>query len=195
MKILTIANPRSGSTYFCKYWAKKYKIPYFSEPKFMDELKTSLDSNDGFSIKIVMSQLYEYYHLKSKLSFDESIDTFYNLISTYEFDNIIMLDRRDKVEHTESIINLFTTKRGNEFSPWAYNDDFKKSITNDVWHKWDSYVNESTKWLNAVSEKFNIPIVYYEDIYYNPSSFDLGGIKFEPDLSKKYRKNSSNSII
>jgi hypothetical protein len=195
MKILTIANPRSGSTYFCEYWAKKYNIPYFSEPKFMDELISSLDNKDGFSIKIVMSQLYEYYHLKSKLSFEESIDEFYKLLSKYEFDKIIMLDRRDKVDHTESIINLFTTQRGNEFNQWAYNDDFKKSITNDMWDKWNSYVNESTKWLTAVSEKFNIPIVYYEDIYYNPNSVDLQGLEFKPDLSKKQRKNSSNSII
>ena len=161
----------------------------------MDELISALDNKDGFSIKIVMSQLYDYYHLKSKLSFEESIDEFYKLLSKYEFDKIIMLDRRDKIEHTESIINLFTTNRGNEFGEWAYDENFKKSITKEMWDKWNLYVDESTRWLTAVSDKLNIPIIYYEDVYYNTDSVDLQGLEFKPDLSKKQRKNSSNSII
>ena len=195
MKILTIANPRSGSTYFGEYWASKYKIPYIHEPVFMDDLLSGLDGNNSFSMKIVISQLYYYYHMECNLSFEDSINAFYKLISKYEFDNIIILDRRDKITHTESIINLFTGEPGKGFSQWAYNEDFKKSITSDTWAKWNSYVTEATKWLTATSEKFNIPIVYYEDVYYNPTSVDLNGLEFKPDLNRKQRQDSSTTLM
>jgi hypothetical protein len=197
MKILTIANPRSGSTYFGQYWATKYDVPYFHEPKLLtDELQPILDNNNEFSMKIIVGRLYYDYHVEYKLSFEESIDKFYNLIKNQNFNHIIILDRRDKVEHTESVINLLeeNTKAHNDnnldiFKRWVYDEHFKRSITNEMWDKWYSFVTESTRWLTAVSEIFNIPITYYEDLYYNPTSIDLGGLEFVPDLSKKLRRN------
>jgi hypothetical protein len=190
MKILTIANPRSGSSYFGKYWATKYDIPYLHEPKLLsDEIQPILDNNTEFSMKIMVGRLYYDYHVEYGLSFEESIDKFYNLITNQNFNHIIILNRRDKVEHTEAIISLFNNNNSESFKSWVYTEHFKKSITTQMWDKWSSYLIESTRWLTAVSEIFNIPITYYEDLYYNPTSIDLGGLDFVPDLSKKLRRN------
>ena len=196
MKILLIANPRTGSTYLGKWLSKKYKLPYIHEPVFVDALIESLDTYESFCMKVVTGQFYYYNQDNEKLSDDDCIDYFYNLLSKYKFDKILVLDRRNEKEHIEAIINLDRNRTNKlESHEWVYNDGFKKSITEDEWNRWKTYALESKKWLTKISNKFNIPIVYYEDVYYDSDNVDLQGLEFKPDLSKKYRKNSSNTII
>lgn len=196
MKILLITNPRTGSTYLGQWLSNRYKLPYLHEPIFIDELTTLLDTHDSFCMKIVITQLYYYNQDNEKLSDDDCIDYFYNLISNYKFDKILILDRRNEVEHIEAVINL-NRKRINQtvFDTWAYNDEFKNSITDDEWNRLKHHTLECKRWLNKISDTFDIPIIYYEDVYYDSENVDLQGLEFKPDLSKKQRKNVSNTII
>lgn len=196
MKILIIANPRTGSTYLGQWLSDRYKLPYLHEPTFVDKLTTLLDTHDSFCMKIVISQLYYHYSHGLKLKIDESIIQFYELISKYKFDYIILLDRRNQTNHIEALINLDRNRHnGYAFKEWVYNDEFKKSITDDEWNRWEHYTLECKRWLNKISDKFNIPIIYYEDVYYDSENVDLQGLEFKPDLSKRQRKNPYNSII
>ena len=196
MKILILANPRTGSTYLGQWLSNRYDIPYIHEPEFIDELTTSLNTLDNFCIKIAIPQLYYYNRDNKKLSESECIDYFYNLISKYKFDTILILDRKNTNEYIESIINLNRKSNTEDgFKEWVYDSNFKNSITPDEWNKWSSWTMTCKNWLKSISNKFNIPIIQYEDLYYNPKSVDLGGLEFNPYLRMKLRKNSSNSII
>ena len=196
MKILIIANPRTGSTYFSEWLANYYKLPYLFEPKYIDSFKESLDTLDKFCIKILIPQLYYYNKETDNLSVYEFIDKFYKFISNYRFDNILILDRKNQTNHIESLINLDRSlEKNTAFDEWVFDDNFKDSITENEWDKWKHYSTECKDWITNISNVFGINVIYYEDIYHNTDSVDLQGLKFKPDISKQLRKNSSNNII
>ena len=196
MRILIFAVPRTGGTYLGNYLSNRYNLPYFQEPPIMEEFPTMMDNLDEFCIKIVTTQLYYYNEKNKKLSDDDCINYFYNLLSKYKFDKILFLDRLNEIEHIEAVINLQRRNPHNTaFEDWTYNDEFKNSITTDEWNYWKTYTLNAKKWLNLLSSKFNIPVIYYEDVYYNTETVDLQGLEFIPDLSKKYRKNIPRTTI
>ena len=57
------------------------------------------------------------------------------------------------------------------------------------------YSKSVSMWLDKLSDKFNIPKMYYEDLYYNTSIVDLQGLEFKPDVTKKLRDSGSTKII
>jgi len=193
MKILLITNPRTGSTYFGSSLAKTYDIPFINEPPFLEELNLALNMENGYIVKVVIPQLYWYYYddIESELhlSKEESINEFYKLISEYKFDNIILLDRKNEEEFIDAMINLLSN-RAKQHDYWIADDNFKKHSLEER-DKRREYVHICKDWMQSVSEKFNIPIIYYEDLYYDTNIVDLQGLEFKPDLSKRLRRNIS----
>ena len=196
MKILTICGPRVGGKYFTKYLADKYNLTHHHEPEMNGELDNILLKNN-VSVKLVTPHLYRYYHLEMGLSIDESIDSICNRLGKFKFDKLFILDRYHTTEYIESLINL-ELKLGNHHVNWVYNDYFKKQyVTNSKIEYYTEYAKQSSSWINSISDKLNIPVIYYDDLYYKTDSVDLQGLEFIPDLSKRLRKTMplSNKLI
>ena len=196
MKILLITNPRTGSTYFGSSLSKTYNIPFINEPAFLDDFKSALSSDNGYVMKVVIPQLYWYYYAGIEptlnLSKEESINEFYRIISEYKFDKIILLDRRNENEFIDSLINLlvkYADKPQLKYEKWVYDAEFKKINTTKKREYYKHYIDVCKDWMKSVSIKFNIPIIYYEDLYYNTNKVDLQGLHFVPDTTKKLRVN------
>jgi len=52
---------------------------------------------------------------------------------------------------------------------------------------YNRWMEKQTNCIEEVSKRTSIPIIYYEDLYYNTSEIDLRGLKFEPNTDKKLR--------
>ena len=196
MKILTIAGPRVGGKYFTKYLADKYDLTHHHEPPLSSRLDIILSENN-ISVKLVTTHLYKHYHLEMGLTIDESIDSICDRIDKFNFDKLFILDRYHTTEYIEALINLELKARINHVN-WVYDDNFKKKyVTDSKIEYFTKYAKESTNWINSISDKLNIPVIYYDDLYYKTDSVDLQGLEFIPDLSKRLRKNMplSNKLI
>ena len=192
MKILTIAGPRVGGKYFTKYLADEYGLTHHHEP-VLDSRLDKILYKDNISVKLVTSHLYKHYHLDSGLGVEESVDSIYDRINQFKFDKIFLLDRYHTMEYIEALINL-ELREDNNHVDWVYNEQFKdKFVTESKVEYWKTYAKESSRWVQLLSNKFKLPIIYYDDLYYNTKSVDLHGLHFNPDLSKKLRKNIPNS--
>ena len=78
-----------------------------------------------------------------------------------EFDEVILLSRKNTKEASESYSNALWT--GNWYDTYEYTS--LPNIGDALNH-----LTESNKYLNSLSEKTSIPITYYEDIYDTNSS-------------------------
>lgn len=195
MKILTIAGPRVGGKYFTKYLADEYGLIHHHEPVLGYRLDKIL-SKDNISVKLVTTHLYEHYHLDSGLGVQESVDSIYDRINQFKFDKIFLLDRYHTMEYIEALINLGLNPKTNHIE-WVYDSKFKDRHVNDYSIEyWKNVAKESSRWLKLLSNKFELPIIYYDDLYYNTKSVDLQGLQFNPNLSKRLRKEiKPNTII
>ena len=193
MKILTIGSTRAGGYYFTKSLADTYKLTLHHQPPLDNTLETILDTDD-ISIKICTLQMYEQF-IEQNISVDEYVYQFYNKISKYTFDKIILLDRVVNIQYKEAIANLIEQGPGKSHVEWVYDENFKKSITKEMWDNLEWYTNATTLWMKTISNKFNLPIIYYDDLYYNTESVDLQGLEFKPDLSKRLRKEITPNTI
>ena len=194
MKILTIASPRSGGLYFTKSLADTYRLFHYHEPDF-DEFDYILKRRKGVSIKIHVEQLHKYYNKPTIDELDDVIDRIYNDVSKHNFDKIFLLDRRNVIEHAEAMINILYHKKDMNVK-WSSDDEEFIQLRNSK--KYDymiEYSKSVSMWLDKLSDKFNIPKMYYEDLYYNTSIVDLQGLEFKPDVTKKLRDSGSTKII
>ena len=97
------------------------------------------------------------------------------------FDKVVILDRKNKTEQTESFA-YHTTKniKDRHNTKRIYNLD---SISTDVINKWESDLQIASNFLVLTSQEYNSKIYYYEDIFVNKDMlvineiFDCLGIK------------------
>ena len=195
MKILTIAGPRVGGKYFTKYLADEYGLIHHHEP-VIDYRLDKILSKDNISVKLITTHLYKHYHLDIGLEIDDSVNKIYEYLNKFNFDIIFLLDRHNTDEYVDAIINLHLNPHNNHVE-WVYDESFKnQNINEDSVLYWKDYIEESSRWLKLLSNKFELPIIYYDDLYYNTKSVDLQGLQFKPDLSKRLRKEiKPNTII
>ena len=175
MKILIISNSRSGSTNLMKSISSYYDIPYIFEP-FKDE--TPVDLEGDVVIKTLINQhTYEF---------------FYHFAGY--FDKVILLSRRDIIAMSESL--YWVSKKWEEdnydehsdYHLSEYSFDENINITEErIYQKVKDRINK----LERLSEELNIPLDYYEDIYYGTKTLkdtDIGlDMKFL-DNTLKLRK-------
>ena len=159
MKILIISLPRTGSTSLHDNLCKKKELQYIFEPWDGSE-RYSYDSNMvNCCLKTMIFQSPEIDYLK----FHEKLSK--------EFDEVILLSRRDLKECAES---------------WAYlkhhNHKGFDSTRPYVWRtppNIEKHVNDIYKWndeLKELSKILGVGITYYEDI-------------FDKNSDERYRKN------
>jgi hypothetical protein len=144
MSILIISLPRAGSTSLLyKLASERMLTPIFEPFDGTNRFKYNGESN------VIVKTIVPHH-----------ID---NLKLSKEFDEIILLSRRNLLECTEShsYHTYFSkTKNYNSNNPYYYeevpSDIFELCYTDII--KWNNDLNE-------LAIKLNIPITYYEDIY------------------------------
>jgi hypothetical protein len=180
MKICILATGRCGSTSLFRcienHLHKEYVI--LTEPfdRFKEDKKNIRidESTPDILIKTLVGQT------------PTPISTLENAVKFYEwifetFDKVIILDRKNKTEQTESFA-YHTTKNieDRHNTKRIYHLD---SIPSDVINKWQIDLEKASTLLTLASEKYNSKIYYYEDIFVDKDMlvineiFDYLGVK------------------
>lgn len=154
MKILIIALPRTGSTALGETLLKKHKLKKYLFEPFVPNSKEKYNQQDT---NVVVKTLV--YQIPKNVEEENRLEWLINL--TKEFDETILLSRRDLKACGES------------WSYLSYFNETKKFMFKDsyVWEPtpYDDLAQKQVisfdKDLKYISEKTNVPITYYEDIY------------------------------
>lgn len=166
MKILIISNSRCGSTNLMKSISSAQNIPYIFEP-FLDN--KPYDLNQSVVIKTLINQ--------------ESLEFYRNFIPL--FDKVILLSRRNIKEMVESLISLVDRLEENDFDyrKNLHLDKYEFNYDGDVTqHRLYEVVKERVQQLSQLSNEFNIPLDYYEDIFYTSNGLRDKTIKLDLSL-------------
>ena len=149
-----ICTARSGATNLSLYLKKVFNINFISSPFLNNEKKIdSLKENNLYkhmihSLPNGYYDLYEFGKDVIKLS-----------------DIVILYDRKDKIKQSESLA----------FKKFKYQNDYSKyhirelydNIDTDLFEECLFYFNKQSEVIKKLSEEFNIPIFWYEDLYYD----------------------------
>ena len=153
MNILIISLPRTGSTELGKDISNKHKLKYECEPfNGGDRLLHNKDLQN-----IVLKTIL--FHLPNYIEEPNRINWLVEL--SQNFNKVILLSRRNLVACAES---------------WAYlqYNEKQKSFRADSEYLWEktpnyddefNFIKKCNSELEFISQKLNIPITYYEDIY------------------------------
>jgi hypothetical protein len=153
MNILIISLPRTGSTELGKDISNKHKLRYVCEPfNGGDRLLHNKDLQN-----IVLKTIL--FHLPNYIEEPNRINWLVEL--SQNFNKVILLSRRNLVACAES---------------WAYlmYNEGQKSFKADSEYLWEktpnydyefNFIKKCNSELEFISQKLNIPITYYEDIY------------------------------
>ena len=155
MKILIVALPRTGSTSLLYQIAKEKKLTLFFEPFSLKENYYFNSTMDNIVVKTIVEQ-----HSN-------------NLDLAKDFDEVILLSRKDYRKHVESLSYLYYN------IPNGYNSNkpYDYSVPPlEVIQKAEKRINEMNAELGTLSEQLNIPIQYYEDLF-DPNGPDRLRIK------------------
>jgi len=174
--ILIIAAPRVGGTNLMKslgsYYNKKTRMEYDivnKYPKYnpkKDVLKY-VPIWEGTIDSIMNDKIYQ------------------NILeSAKEFETIILIDRKNKIEQTESYYVLRRYNRGLVDKKWGT----EHLINKDEKYKFfEYYINSFSDFFKRISSDLNIPIDYYEDVY-KTKSLTNKNIKLDLEYFKpKYK--------
>ena len=148
MGLIIVCGPRTGSTNLMLSLASSYSLPYIFEPDIITDFDYSKYKN-----KIVK------YVLLGELD----SDYYKRLIDIIkQFDTVILLDRKNKEEQSESFYSL--RNYGTFYKKWGHQyidktSEQYKDILRDVKIKSEVLVK--------LSEELNLKINYYEDVFYN----------------------------
>jgi hypothetical protein len=172
MNILIISLPRTGSTELGKRLSIHHLFKYELEPFVSGgKLLESTDFNNTVLKTII-------FHLPSNVNEDQRINWLVEL--SKKFNEVILLSRKNLISCAES---------------WAYlqYNEKQKSFNSTTPYLWErtpnfdeeyKFIQKCNSELQRLSEKLNIPITYYEDIYDEKDSNRLRkGNRF--DFSKK----------
>jgi hypothetical protein len=158
MNLLIVSVVRSGSSKLLESISSFYKQEGIFEPTTPQYKKDFNPKKDIVKIAIQT----------------KSVDTHIELIN--QFDNVILLDRKDIIAQAESYLNLWKVLGGNYKSKYIgvefSQEDIDKTI--DKFKKWKSDLKE-------ISEKINQPIIYLEDLL---QFKDIDGIGYDKSFFK-----------
>ena len=166
--ILIISNIRCGGTYLMKSLSSTYNLKEVWEPEILQY------DNKPVIIKANAAM----HNLKALIDFSK------------HFTKVILLDRKDNKSQLESAVHMFANG-GNIDIKWNYNKD---GYSSELIEKAQKRIDRNRKWIINISKELDIPVTYYEDIYFN--NIKLEGLTFNPDLTKKLRiENQKKTVI
>jgi hypothetical protein len=152
--ILIIGVPRSGTTSFLYCFYDNFEI--YNEPTntiirkdYSTEKFMAMIKRNNIVVKTMADQIpFDYPERESNSS---SMKFFSEIIPF--FDKIILLDRKDVKSQLESYIRMVNQRTDNP-------DVLKGAIKHFYLNKFN---------IRELSEQYNLPIFYYEDIFYGDS--------------------------
>lgn len=176
MKILLLYTPRSGSTAILKYFEKiKTEYECFNEPWF-EWMVENVHKNKNEYVDLITKQ--NIFVKSAYKTLPVSLDTLLT-----DFDKIVILLRKNQKEQVESSILVHKEESFLNNTPRNYN---LYSIADDEFQKtYDrySFLNETLFNFGTLN---NLPIFYYEDLYYG--NFNPLFNEFEIEYNELYYK-------
>lgn len=153
MNILIISLPRTGSTELGEKISIKHKLKYECEPFNKSNRLLDTTQLDNIVLKTIIFHLPLYVNESNRINWLIELSK--------NFNEIILLSRRNLIDCAES---------------WAYLQYYEKqkSFKADTPYLWERTPNYDEEFefikkcnfeLECISQKLNIPITYYEDIY------------------------------
>ena len=109
-------------------------------------------------------------------------------------DKVILLDRKNKLEQSESLA-FKKSKYGSDFSKYHIREPYG-NIDTELVNECMYHFKEHGTALTQLSEKYNIPLFTYEEIYLNNGLIRLSNyldIDVDENLQKKYIDNNNKS--
>lgn len=193
MKVLIISLPRTGSTTLMKALGSILNLETVNEPFYKDNpnLQTyPLKQKNNFIEKSHIN------HKPSNIS-KSSFNFFCNYYK--EFDKVILLGRKDLDAITESFIQGIDT--GNFHNPYTIPKG--KKFKNFKEHR-----QSAEYWVDTIikfSQKTNIPITWYEDVYSGEErliiettknwNLDIDLKLLYPFIDPKHKYRKTNSLL
>jgi len=176
--LLILSSPRSGGTNLMISMSSAYSLGYIFEPTDLNSIL-----NEKKIIKYVPKVIFN----------NEKEETIYygDLIeSIKKFNTIILLDRRNKMEQSESLYCLENYKTF--YKRWGgeaideESEQFKQIFSN---------MSGMSKLLEKISKDISVEIDYYEDLYYG-NGLKNRNIKLDLTLfDKKYKLRQMNGHL
>lgn len=209
MRVLVLATPRSGSTSLTKLIYSHLELSEYT--LFIEPFNSNFYTKykiDGFDFQTYLPlENFENLLVKSLLLFENieypiksfnDTESYLNWCVTF-FDKIIILDRTDKVSQSESFVineTLFRERGLDWHSPKHY--DLSK-MDKVYLEKMIVRYEESSRLLLNMSNKFDIPIYYYEDIFLKDNGqifklFDYLNIKCDVLKYNDYLINKKGKV-
>lgn len=207
MKVVILAIARTGSTSLAKAirdqgyftilepyagsFGKKYEIP-LKEAKLYSKfcVKTVITQTQGLS-----------------LTKNETIDFYLNVLR--DFDKVILLDRKNTIEHTESLAHL-DYLHGLGITDLHLKYDYDIIADNEkekFYNKAYDILISSKDMLNTIAYRTQNKIIYYEDIFNSnkdvvidnlskifQTGFNLDRMAENLDVKNKYRVTKKSTI-
>jgi len=198
LKLLILTLGRSGSTNLFNSLVNEYKCIGIDEP-FINSNGIDKKQENLNKIKNLNNIVVKHIISHEFVDIDE--------LQKY-FDKKVILIRKNINKHLESIINLKykqSINQNNSHSKYIF-DDIPKVFIETHKNNILNYINYYNKLLNKISQKYNIPIIFYEDIYSDniennlvniQNNFDNISNSFKKNLdsSKKYRQQKKIDIL
>ena len=188
--ILIIAAARVGGSNLMRAIAGGTKSSY----------KFEMDLIEDWNIIDPASDVCKYvpFFDHSNLEYDYDFNMFVNIDMVVErakqFNKIVIMNRRDKVEQTESLYALKVVNDSRNFIHWDESSvDKESSLYKNLYR----YNLEMDRCLSHLSNRLNIEMDYYEDVYrdkrINDRSIELDYKYFSPN--RKLRRRSKQKTI
>lgn len=165
MKILVLSSIRCGGEYFTKKLSETYGLTHIHEPSEI------INFGNDVCVKI---------HLHGLISADDMVE--YSRL----YDYVFLLDRKNKKDQIKSAYIMYNITN-HRTSNWIWKDEYLNINNQDADMEYlENYISTMHTKIVKISNLLNKEIIYYEDLYHNTNSVDLGGLTFNPDLSKRY---------
>ena len=175
--ILLITGGRVGSSNLFKSIWTANKQPHHFELDLINDWASINPSNDV--VKFI--PFYDDITIK-EYNYNELIDYNKVLERSKMFGKVIILNRRDKIEQTESLYVMRVHSNNIHSGRW---NDKLIDRDNDTFNNMLSYNKEIDKLLIQLAKDLNIEMDYYEDVYssqsINDKSIKLTGHWLTPD--------------
>lgn len=188
-KLAIIALPRTGSSALYYYITGMYPGYRRAFEPMNTKIQTNIPSlevlikSDHLIIKHLLLQ--EMNQRQDEYTKEYSVgkpNVSYDILKT--FDTVILLTRKDKVKMYES---LYRARETNRWFEKYDGTNIREGIEN---YKFYPALLESDKYLSMFSIQFNVPLFYYEDIFYNIDEFkrmlQYAKLPFNQELYDQY---------
>ncbi len=223
MKIQIVGAPRSGTTSLldgiCEQNYKRIGEPFNYSIRIKDRISypiPDLETDENICVKCITSQtptdrkfdsddqFIKEYGIELNEGIKDRVIMFQKEFCK-KFDKVILLDRANDTEHWKSYQNLIQKLEikkqfpGNNpvFSNW-YDEEITQEITDKLVELgWRRRFDMEKDWIAELSNKLNIPITHYEDLYgedrihsfeiINKWELDLDPFKLNEYLHPKYK--------